>query len=416
MMTRVLLASPRRDVEAAVGALEHSHDVVVLGTVESRPALMLNASRGDIDVIVLDEAFGDASALGTARDLVAEVPEVGIVLLVREPSRAVLSAALHAGVRALSVLPVVPDDLARALSEAAAWSRVVRPRLTPATYEGFGGSGLGMLVVLAGAKGGVGTTTLAVHLALAAATFSSQRHACLVDLDLQSGDVRSLLDLPRLRDFSKLAEAGDRLTLLAIEDQLTLHRSGLRVLLAPADGERAEGAAPGLVRRVLGHLRARFDLVIVDAGGSTTPAAATAVSMADQAVIVLTPDSPALRAARRVLDRWDRRGIRNEGIAVAVNRAARDVDVPEDVIERVLATPLLRSKVPADFASLRDAVNTGLAERLADGPLRATITDLAEELGLLPQKRRSRSASRRSSRSPIATSSAFSEGDQHRAG
>lgn len=415
MTVRVLLASPQREVEAALTAIEGPHEIVLLGTVHSRPGLMLNATRGDIDVIVLDEAFGDEPALGTARELVAEVPEVGIVLLVREPSRAVLSAALHAGVRAVSVLPVVPDDLVRALTEAASWSRVVRPRLTRGTYEGFGATGLGVLIAMAGAKGGVGTSTLAVHLSLAAGTSSRDRRACLVDLDLQSGDVRGLLDLPLLRDVGKLLEAGDQPSPLGIEDQLTLHRSGLRVLLAPVESERADRATPALVRRVLGHLRARFDLVIVDAGTCVTRAASTAVSMADQVVVVLTPDGPAIRAARRLLDRWEREGVRSDGIAVAVNRAAGKVDVTSELIERVVAAPLLHSKVPADFSSLRDAANTGLAERLADGALRTSITQLAEEIGLLPQKRRSRSPSRRSSRAPVVASQRLEEGE-HRAG
>ena len=46
-----------------------------------------------------------------------------------------------------------------------------------------------------GAKGGVGTTTLAVHLALAARELG-EASVCLVEYDLQAGDLRAFLDLP----------------------------------------------------------------------------------------------------------------------------------------------------------------------------------------------------------------------------
>ena len=61
------------------------------------------------------------------------------------------------------------------------------------------------IVAVAGAKGGVGCSTVALHIALAAAGHDSERPVCLAELDLQTGDLRSLLDLQSHRSIADLA-------------------------------------------------------------------------------------------------------------------------------------------------------------------------------------------------------------------
>ncbi len=396
MTIRVLLASADRDVEVAVRAsLERDREAILLGVVVNRGALFTAATAGEVDVILLEQRFGGAPALDMAGDLVAAAPEVGLVLVSGDTSEPVLQAALRAGVRGVARLPLRDEELHQAVREAAAWSRLVRPRMLGSGHEPSRASGLGVLVVLAGGKGGVGTTTLAVHLAVAAQ--ERDRRICLVDLDLPAGDARSLLGLPLGRDLGALVAEG-AVSSLAIEDQLALHPTGLRVLLPPPDGEDAEQVSPELVGRVLGHLRTRFDVVVIDVGTFLTRAAVHALRMADRVAVVTTPDVPSLRATGRLLARWRRERIRDDGVRVLLNRTGRHDAVTTALMDRVLAAPLLQTAVPADFSALRAPANTGMAERLAAGSLRTAISYLAEELGLAPEQRRNRSPYRRSPR------------------
>src|SRR5690606_10811410 len=132
----------------------------------------------------------------------------------------------------------------------------------------------GLVIALAGAKGGTGTTTTAVHLALAAS--NARRTVCLVDMDLQTGDLPTFLDITHRRSIVDLAEAADDLNPTALAETLFAHRAGPHVLLAPREGERSEDIDGRAVRQILGSLRSRYDLVIVDVGAYTSEATAMA--------------------------------------------------------------------------------------------------------------------------------------------
>ena len=97
------------------------------------------------------------------------------------------------------------------------------------------------LVAVAGAKGGVGCTTVALHLALAAARGAPGRPVCLVDLDLQKGDLRAFTDTPYRRSIADLVEVADELSVRHLQETLYTHRDGVRLLLAPDHGRARRG-------------------------------------------------------------------------------------------------------------------------------------------------------------------------------
>ena len=98
----------------------------------------------------------------------------------------------------------------------------------------------GQLVAVAGAKGGVGTTTIALHLGLAAARLAPGRPVCLVDFDLQKGDFRALLDTPHRRSVVDLVTVSNEISVRHLQETLYTHKEGFRLLLAPEEGEKAE--------------------------------------------------------------------------------------------------------------------------------------------------------------------------------
>jgi MinD-like ATPase involved in chromosome partitioning or flagellar assembly len=77
-----------------------------------------------------------------------------------------------------------------------------------------------------------------------------------------------------------------------LADTLFVHPAGPHILLAPPEGERAEEVGERPTRQILGSLRARYDLTVVDCGAQTTDASAAAVELADSSLVVLTPDLP----------------------------------------------------------------------------------------------------------------------------
>ena len=270
---------------------------------------------------------------------------------------------------------------------AAQWSRALRERVSG--EETAVGALAGNLIAVAGAKGGVGSTTVAIHLALAAARNAPGRPVCLVDFDLQKGDMRAYLDTPYRRSVVDLVEVADEISVRHLQETLFTHREGVRLLLAPDEGERAEEVDSTVARNVLGAVRARHALTVVDLGATVSEASAIGAEMASKVVVVSTPDVVALRGVRRLRDLWRRLQVRedDQDTLVLLNQASRKREVQPDLARKVVGGRLAETTIPADFAALEAAVNTGSPARLEDQKLRGAFEALATELEALPDRR-----------------------------
>jgi pilus assembly protein CpaE len=337
------------------------------------------------EVVLVHERIGPVPALDLIRDLVMRFPAVGVVLITADTGNSVLTAAMDSGARGIIGLPLGYDALAERVQAAAAWSAGMRRHLHSGAPELYAGPG-GTVITVTGAKGGVGATVTAVQLALAAR--ASGQNVALLDLDLQSGDVASYLDVQFRRSVADLAAITD-ISPRVLQDAVYTHDSGIALLLAPAEGERGEEVSDRVARQVLGALRSRHDVVIVDCGSQMNSATAAAVEMADQALLLVTPDVIAVRAAKRMVRMWDRLQIRKaEETTTVVNRFARGTEIQPSLVERVTGTKVARSAVPAAFKELQSVVDAG---RLQDLDARSTVKQalwaLAAELGLVvPQE------------------------------
>ncbi|MFH8464487.1 CpaE family protein [Streptomyces sp. NPDC017991] len=350
------------------------------------------------EVVLVHERIGPVPALDVIRDLVMRFPAVGVVLITADTSTGVLTAAMDCGARGIVGLPLGYDALAERVQAAAAWSTGMRRHLGSAAPELYTGPG-GSIVTVTGAKGGVGATVTAVQLALAAQ--ASGRSVALLDLDLQSGDVASYLDVQFRRSIADLAAISD-INPRVLQDAVFAHDTGLGLLLAPAEGERGEEITDRVARQVLGALRSRYDLVVVDCGAQLNAANAAAVELADQALLLVTPDVVAVRAAKRMVRMWDRLQIRKaEETRTVVNRFSRGTEIQPSLVERVTGTKVVRTTVPAAFKELQSVVDAG---RMQDLDARSTVKQalwaLAGELGLMAEQPAGGGGGRRRKASP----------------
>jgi pilus assembly protein CpaE len=380
-MIRVLVATPDPDLVARLRALlSEAGDVEVVDTADRAAEVTRLLSDDDtpLDVVVLHDELGPLPVLDLARDLNHRFPQVGVVLLSRETSVEQLRSAMSAGIRSVVRIPLTLTEVHGAIVEANEWAQTVQTRLA-AVGDGQRRVSRGRVVALTGAKGGVGTTVLAVQLALAFKRRDPDSSVCLVDLDLQTGDVRGYLDIAHRRSVTDLIEVASELTTGHLTDAMYSHPSGVRVLLPPPNGEDAEDLDGTTTARILGGIRARFDTVVIDAGSVSTEASVTAVELADEVLLVCAPDVVSLRGANRALGLWERLGVRDGGVRAVLNRASRDREIQPSLAARVLHTPVARTVIPDRTQDVEAAANTGDPARLA-GAVREAVEDLAGEV------------------------------------
>lgn len=370
----------------------------LVGAVATLDAVIEHAQDGVVDVLLLHEDLGPLGVFDNLRTLVARVPTVATVLLVREDSPQAYRSALHGGARGLLQLPPSVVDLHGALDGAMEWSRAIS---SPGAETG-GGDAHGRVVVLAGAKGGVGTSTVAVHLGRALLE-DRRRRVCLVDFDLQSGDIGNLLGVTPRHSVIDLLSVSDETDRRPLEESLAAHGSGLQVLLAPLEGEQSDRVDTSAARRVLSALRTIFDVVIVDIGSVVTEAGAAAAEAADLVLVVATPDALAMRGTVRLLGLWERLHVRVAQVRVVINRASRRSEVQGDLIGKVTRLPVLRTQLPAGFWELEPTLTGDAPRGSKPGPVMTSMGRLRDELGLAKSaRRRGRAAGARSETGSLA--------------
>jgi len=295
-------------------------------------------------LVVIGPQAGTEEALGFASALRMVRPAVGVVLVREQPDVTMLSQALQSGVR-----EVVQAGDHAALAAACRRSRDVSWRILAATTtERTGPTVDGQIITVFTAKGGVGKTMLAINLGVALAQRGANQ-VCVVDLDLASGDVAISLLLDPARTIADAVSMSGHIDTTGASSLLTPYRPGLEMLLAPITPGDAEKVPPSLVGELLAVLRTMFDYVVVDTPPALSEHVLTALDASAHHVLLTTPDVPALKNLRVVLDVLDMLSYPAEIRSVILNRAEAKLRLTQEDVERVIRAPVT-AQIPASRA------------------------------------------------------------------
>ncbi|MGL4176577.1 MAG: AAA family ATPase [Dermatophilaceae bacterium] len=391
---RVLLGLPDGTVEGDLRSLLDELDGAdVVGVARTSETVLDYASRLDPDLVLVHEQLGPEPAIQTIRDLGGRLPSLGVVLISAERTPTVVIRAMEAGARGVVAHPFAFDDLSAKITTALDWSRQMKRILAGAIAQAS--STRGTVMAFVGAKGGVGTTTLATHLALDHLTSNPTRRVCLVDLDLEKGDVSAVLEVRQAVSVADLAKVHQDLSASTVNDALVRHESGVHLLLSPADVRLTELVTAEALRPIFALLRREFDLVVVDGGGSVSPSQATVVELADETVVVTTADVLAVRAMRKRILAWEALGVAEEGaLRVIVNKVDRTSIFPASAVAQLTSASVLQATVPSSVRALEPAMNERDPRAVTEVAWWRLMTTVRRELGLEspapPRNRRSK--------------------------
>jgi pilus assembly protein CpaE len=176
------------------------------------------------------------------------------------------------------------------------------------------------VVLFYGAKGGVGTTTIAINAAIALHR-ELGRKVCLIDANLQFGDHRVFLDLALDRmSVVDLATAPSVDVDLA-RQILVKHESGIELLLAPPSPETAELVTHDDLPSIIAILQTEFDYIIVDIDKRLDEVNLRIMDAADVIYVVMTADLPCLKNVRLVLETIGHLGYSADKVKLILNRS-----------------------------------------------------------------------------------------------
>jgi pilus assembly protein CpaE len=298
-------------------------DIEVIGAAASGADAIDQASNLLPDVILMDINMPDMDGIAATERLSSQVPTAAVVMMSVQGEADYLRRSMLAGAREFLVKPFSSDELTASIRQvysrerekagrAMAVAQASRP-LDP-TEEG-------QVVAVFSPKGGVGRTTIAVNLAVAAASEMGKK-VTLIDASFQFGDVAVLLNLnPKDKSMAELVPQLDEgHDPDSVEAFTQTHSSGIHVLLAPPSPEMAELITPAGVKHVIEILRQHSELVVVDCAAWFNDTLLGILDTADVVLTVLTLEITSIKNIRLFLEVAEQLGYSHK-IRLVLNRA-----------------------------------------------------------------------------------------------
>ena len=208
-------------------------------------------------------------------------------------------------------------------------------------------------------KGGVGTTTIAVNVAMVAARQKPDRVA-LIDLHLQFGQIATHLNLDVKTSLADLARDDSAMREPElVRTYATRHESGLHVFAAPVTPEQAELITADHVGRILTNILQAYDSVVIDTGSWLDERTMVAFEHAETVIFAVCPEIGALKALHSLLDYLNEAGtVSSKATFILNNIFAREILRLRDV-ESALGTRVA-TELPYDAFLYLKAVNEGI--------------------------------------------------------
>jgi pilus assembly protein CpaE len=344
-------------------------DIEVVGSAASGSEALALATRLQPDVVLMDINMPDMDGIAATERLSAEVPATAVVMMSVQGEADYLRRSMLAGAREFLVKPFSSDELTASLRQVYTREHDKQSRLAaiPMATGSSGGDGAsggdgrpeGQIIAIFSPKGGVGRTTVAVNLAVAAAT-ELGKSVVLMDGSFQFGDVGVLLNLnPKNKSIADLVpelEAGEPESL---DTFIINHSAGIRVLLAPPSPEMAELITPSGVKRVLDALRRGHDLVIVDCTSWFNETTLAILDSADIVLTMLSLEITSIKNMRLFLEVAEQLGYDQNKIKLVLNRADSSLGIRVSDVESSIGRKVDHTIV-SDGRSVVYALNRGV--------------------------------------------------------
>ncbi|MBW2567611.1 MAG: AAA family ATPase, partial [Deltaproteobacteria bacterium] len=210
---------------------------------------------------------------------------------------------------------------------------------------------IGRIINVIGSKGGTGTTTVAVNLAVSLAEDKSAPSVALVDMNLLFGEIPLFLGIKPSYNWGEITKNISRLDATFLKNFLSVDSSGIHVLSSPARLDRQLSATPEVMERLLQVMRTMFDFVIIDGGQSLDSIALKILEMADTVLVISILSIPCLSNTNKLLRSFEEWGSPSRGcVKVVINRY---LDAENAIGEKIFLS------IVNDYRATMSAINKG---------------------------------------------------------
>jgi pilus assembly protein CpaE len=326
-------------------------------------------TKPDIALVAIDS--DPPKGLDLVRKLTALSPDCAVLVVSSSNDGSLILQALRAGAKEFLTQPVRIEDLLGALG------RISERRFGHGENKPRGCQ----VIAVAGAIGGVGTTSLAVNLGCALAR-EEKNSVALIDLDLCLGVADVFLDTIPDSTLVDVSQNVTRLDFTLLKRSLTKHSSGLYLLPRPVQLEDVKLITSVDLQRVIGLMKATFTHLVLDLSKGYSSIDMIALEMANHILLVAQLDLPCLRNVVRLMMSFNEMEGIAEKVKIIINRVGLDTGhITMKKAEETIGKKIFW-QLPNDYRTMIEARNNGvpLIEQAPKAAITQSIIQLADAL------------------------------------
>jgi pilus assembly protein CpaE len=311
---------------------------------------------GGVRMVLLGPSYKDDAAMDEIRTLHNSDPGLVLMLIAEEVTADLLRRGMRAGVSDVLEAPLDEAKIEAAIEQ---FAHDVLNRKTAVATPSSGSHPRdkgGRIVTVMSAKGGSGKTVLATNVALLLNRIPDIK-VCLVDADLQFGDVCLVLQLEPRFTMVNASHELHHLDGELLDSLLTEHPSGLKVLAAPLEPAFADDITTAGLMQMLDVLKESFDYVVVDTASMLDELILSLIEKSDDILMLVDMDLPSVKNAKLALETLRLLKFSTSNVRLVMNRSNSKAKLDNKEIEGALKMPISAS-VPSD-AMVAASVNEG---------------------------------------------------------
>jgi pilus assembly protein CpaE len=304
------------------------------------------------DIVLMDVNMPDMDGLTATNLITSSIPDIGVIIMSVQSENEYLKKAMFAGAREYLIKPFTADDLVSSVTKTyeAQNKRKHNTKMLDQVVQT-------RVITVFSTKGGGGKTTIATNLAVALARTTKKR-VCLLDLDLQFGDVGVMMNISVKNTIYDLVKDINNVDADLINDYLTTHFTGVNVLPAPIKPEYAEFIDTKHVEKIIGLLNGNFHYVIIDLPASFQDVVLTALDNSEKILVVSTLDLPTIKNVKVGLNLMENLKYKDK-VQVVVNKANEQYGVRYSEFEETVGYPIWVN-IPEDSSTVITSANKGI--------------------------------------------------------
>ncbi|MDR7102637.1 AAA family ATPase [Croceicoccus sp. BE223] len=299
-------------------------------------------------ILVLEVDPGQPDSMARLFDVRSRRPSLPVIVALEHADLRMTRTLIRQGIADVATLPFDVGELTGQLIEVAA-------RHAPA-HDGS----LAPMVSVVRAAGGVGATTLITHLAESMADCNGRPlEVCVIDLDLQFGQVANYLGLNPQTTVLDLLEASERLDSDLVRDAAVAAPQGIFVIGAPSQIAPLEEVDVDRLLNLVNVARQTFDFVLLDLPSNWTNWTLSAALACNEIMVVTDQSITGLRQTKRVIELFDIMQVGRENVRIIVNRVEKKLFQPigvsevADTLSREVSATVARDKGDLQMAQDR---------------------------------------------------------------